>query len=125
MDMSRSQHRVSRRQFVHTIAAAGAGRALLPAAAFTPSIEFGAQRIEEDGLTRGSPSEANVDSRVVLNFIDEVFANDLDLHSFMLYRHGKVVAEGWSWPYENHRPHVMHSLTKSCLLYTSPSPRDS
>jgi len=113
MDMSRSQHRVSRRQFVHTIAAAGAGRSLLPAAAFTPSIEFGAQRIEEDGLTRGSPSEANVDSRVVLNFIDEVFANDLDLHSFMLYRHGKIVAEGWSWPYENHRPHVMHSLTKS------------
>lgn len=50
---------------------------------------------------------------MVLNFVDEVFANDLDLHSFMLYRHGKVVAEGWSWPYESCQPHIMHSLTKS------------
>ena len=31
----------------------------------------------------------------------------------MLYRHGNVVAEGWNWPYASHRPHIMHSLTKS------------
>ena len=113
MDVSKPPHRLSRRQFVHAIGAASAGRSLLPAAVFAPSINFGATRIEEDGLTRGSPGDANVDSRVVLNFIDEVFANELDLHSFMLYRHGNVVAESWSWPYESHRPHIMHSLTKS------------
>lgn len=66
-----------------------------------------------DGLARTNPAEANIDPRIVLNFIDSVFAHDLDLHSFMLYRHGHVVAEGWSWPYASHRPHIMHSLTKS------------
>ncbi len=112
MEASKPAHRVSRRQFVQAIAAAGAGGSLLPGGLLAPSISIGATRLE-DGLRRGSPGAANVDSRVVLNFIDEVFANDLDLHGFMLYRHGKVVAEGWSWPYGSHRPHIMHSLTKS------------
>jgi CubicO group peptidase (beta-lactamase class C family) len=68
---------------------------------------------DEDGLERASPDQAGVDPRAVLDFIDNVFAENLDLHSFMLYRHGKVVSEGWSWPYERRRPHMMHSLTKS------------
>ena len=67
----------------------------------------------DDGLPRISPGEAGVDPRAVLDFIDRVFAKDLQLHSFMLYRGGHVVAEGWSWPYQKHRPHMMHSLTKS------------
>ena len=66
-----------------------------------------------DGLSRSSAEEAGIDPRAVLDFVDQVFAHDLDLHSIMLYRHGDVVAEGWSWPYAQHRPHVMHSLTKS------------
>ena len=65
----------------------------------------------DDGLPRISPGEAGVDPRAVLDFIDRVFAKQL--HSFMLYRGGHVVAEGWSWPYQKHRPHMMHSLTKS------------
>lgn len=116
MAVSEPHRGVSRRQFVHTIVAAGAGRSILPAAVFGPSMDFFAASVEEDGLTRGSPDDAKVNSRVVLNFIDEVFAHDLDLHSFMLYRHGNVVAEGWSWPYESHRPHFMHSLTKSVTV---------
>jgi CubicO group peptidase (beta-lactamase class C family) len=67
----------------------------------------------DDGLPRISPSEAGVDPRAVLDFIDRIFATDLQLHSFMLYRGGHVVAEGWSWPYQKHLPHMMHSLTKS------------
>ena len=112
MEVSEPQHRGSRRQFVQAVAAAGAGRSMLPGELLAPSVMFDATRAD-DGLIRGSPGEANVDSRVVLDFIDEVFANGLDLHSFMLYRHGKVVAEGWSWPYASSRPHMMHSLTKS------------
>lgn len=115
MEASKPEHRVSRRQLVQAIAAVGAGGSLLPGGLLAPSISLGVRRLE-DGLTRGSPDEAKVDSRVVLDFVDEVFANDLDLHSFMLYRHGKVVAEGWSWPYESTRPHIMHSLTKSVTV---------
>ena len=35
------------------------------------------------------------------------------MHSFMLVRHGKVVAEGWWKPEAADKPHVMHSLSKS------------
>jgi CubicO group peptidase (beta-lactamase class C family) len=35
------------------------------------------------------------------------------LHSFMLVRHGRVVAEGWWSPYNAASPHTLYSLTKS------------
>ena len=79
-----------------------------------PSTMFGVTPGQmSDDLSRCSPDTAGVDPRRVLDFIDSTFANDLDLHSFMLYRKGNVVAEGWNWPYASHRPHMMHSLTKS------------
>ena len=86
--------------------AAGSGCALVPPSMFAATLG-------DDGLARSSPAEAGIDAEAVLDYVDRVFANDLDLHSIMLYRHGNVVAEGWSWPYASHRPHMMHSLTKS------------
>lgn len=35
------------------------------------------------------------------------------MHSFMLVRHGHVVAEGWWRPYDAETPHVLFSLSKS------------
>ncbi len=35
------------------------------------------------------------------------------MHSFMLVRHGRVIAEGWWKPEAAEKPHVMHSLSKS------------
>jgi CubicO group peptidase (beta-lactamase class C family) len=35
------------------------------------------------------------------------------LHSFMLVRHGRVVAEGWWGPYSADTPHMLFSLSKS------------
>ena len=35
------------------------------------------------------------------------------MHSFMLVRHGHVVAEGWWSPYDARTPHVLYSLSKS------------
>src|SRR5262245_66161475 len=35
------------------------------------------------------------------------------MHSFMLVRHGRVVAEGWWGPYDPKTPHVLYSLSKS------------
>ena len=112
MAASGSKHGMSRRQVLRAIAA-GTGCSLVPASMFAPAVSIGATQYYDDGLSRMTPGEANVDPRAVLDFVDTAFANDLDLHSFMLYRHGNVVAEGWSWPYANHRPHIMHSLTKS------------
>lgn len=36
-----------------------------------------------------------------------------DLHSFMLLRHGRLVAEGWWAPYAPELPHMLFSLSKS------------
>jgi len=35
------------------------------------------------------------------------------MHSFMLVRHGQVVAEGWWSPYDAQTPHILYSLSKS------------
>jgi CubicO group peptidase (beta-lactamase class C family) len=48
-----------------------------------------------------------------MNFVDAVENEIHDLHSFMLLRHGAVVAEGWWSPYAPDRPHMLFSLSKS------------
>ncbi|MBL8642355.1 MAG: serine hydrolase [Rhodospirillaceae bacterium] len=66
-----------------------------------------------DGLDRGGPGAAGVDAGAVEAFLDDVEAAGLELHSLMLHRHGRVVAEGWRWPYGPARLRVMHSYAKS------------
>jgi len=71
------------------------------------------QPIETAGLPRSSPEEQGVSSSVVLSFI-EAADKDIDsLHSFMLVRHGHVVAEGWWSPYDARTRHSLFSLSKS------------
>src|SRR5207253_102063 len=54
-----------------------------------------------------------VSSAGVLAFV-EAADKDIDaLHSFMLLRHGHVVAEGWWAPYNADSPHALYSLSKS------------
>jgi CubicO group peptidase (beta-lactamase class C family) len=64
------------------------------------------------GLPRSSPEAQGVSSSAVLSFLDA--ADRLDsLHSFMLLRHGRVIAEGWWAPYGADSPHALYSLSKS------------
>src|SRR6185436_16579471 len=46
-------------------------------------------------------------------FVEAVEQQIDSLHSFMLLRHGHVLAEGWWAPYEAERPHMLFSLSKS------------
>lgn len=69
-----------------------------------------------DGLPRSLPEKQGISSGAILNFLDDVAANRIELDSFMLYRHGHVVAEGWWWPYRPGLVHMMHSLTKSVMV---------
>lgn len=66
-----------------------------------------------DGLPRSTPEKQGVRSEAILAFLDEVARAGLELHSFMLMRHGHVIAEAWWWPYSAGRVHMTHSLTKS------------
>lgn len=63
-------------------------------------------------LPRSSPESQGVSSSGILSFVEEV--NKIDaMHSFMLVRHGHVVAEGWWDPYHDQSPHSLFSLSKS------------
>jgi CubicO group peptidase (beta-lactamase class C family) len=63
-------------------------------------------------LPRSSPEAQGVDSSAVLAFIEA--ADKIDsMNSFMLVRHGHVVAEGWWSPYDAQSPHSLYSLSKS------------
>ncbi|MCP3731045.1 beta-lactamase family protein [Sphingomonas sp. MG17] len=66
-----------------------------------------------DGLARARPEQQGVDAQAVIAFLDDVAANELELHDFMLARGGKVVAQGAWWPYRTDRLHMLHSATKS------------
>jgi CubicO group peptidase (beta-lactamase class C family) len=64
-------------------------------------------------IPRSAPEPQGVNPAAVTKFIDAVEAAKLELHSFMMLRHGSVVAEG-SWkPYAMERPSMLFSLSKS------------
>jgi CubicO group peptidase (beta-lactamase class C family) len=64
-------------------------------------------------LPRSTPEAQGVSSAAVLAFV-EAADKDIDsLHSFMLLRHGHVVAEGWWAPYSPDARHSLFSLSKS------------
>jgi CubicO group peptidase (beta-lactamase class C family) len=64
-------------------------------------------------LPRSQPELQGITSNAILAFIEAVEEQQLELHSFMLLRHGHVVAEGWWNPYKAELPHMMFSLSKS------------
>ncbi len=62
---------------------------------------------------RSSPEAQGVSSKAVLAFVEAAGQRVDAIHSVMLVRHGKVVAEGWWSPFAADEPHVMFSLSKS------------
>jgi CubicO group peptidase (beta-lactamase class C family) len=64
-------------------------------------------------LPRSNPESQGVDPAAVLGFVEATDARIDSLHSFMLVRHGHVVAEGWWAPYNPQSPHMLFSLSKS------------
>ncbi len=64
-------------------------------------------------LPRSSPEAEGIPAAAILSFLREVEQKIDAVHSFMLLRHGKVVAEGWWTPYRKDDPHVLFSLSKS------------
>ncbi len=64
-------------------------------------------------LSRTTPEAQGVSSSALLDFVGTIEQNIQDLHSFMLLRHGHVIAEGWWAPYAAPLPHMLFSLSKS------------
>jgi CubicO group peptidase (beta-lactamase class C family) len=75
----------------------------LPAA--TPKAPF--------AFPRTAPEAQGLSSADILAFVEEAEQKLDALHSLMIVRHGKVVAEGWWAPYAANEPHMLFSLSKS------------
>ncbi len=64
-------------------------------------------------LPRATPESQGVSSAAIRAFVEAADANVDSMHSFMLVRHGHVIAEGWWSPHSADKPHILWSLSKS------------
>lgn len=64
-------------------------------------------------LPRSTPEAEGIPSSAILDFVRAADAGLDSLHSLMVVRHGRVVAEGWWKPYAAPSPHMMFSVSKS------------
>ena len=70
--------------------------------------------MEAHPLPTATPAAQGVDSAGVHAFLDVLeAAPDIEPHSVMILRHGRLVASGWWAPYTPQRPHLLYSLSKS------------
>jgi CubicO group peptidase (beta-lactamase class C family) len=64
-------------------------------------------------LPRSTPEAQGISSSAIQSFVQAADTGIDGMNSFMLVRHGRVVAEGWWGPYDARTPHVLYSLSKS------------
>lgn len=75
------------------------------------SFQLTAQK--NTSLPRSTPEAEGVSSEAITGFLDAATKSKHEFHSFMMLRHGKVVAEAWWNPYANDLKHTMYSVSKS------------
>jgi CubicO group peptidase (beta-lactamase class C family) len=64
-------------------------------------------------LPRSTPEAQGIPSSAILDFLDAIGQDPGELHSLIVARHGRVVAEGYWAPYTADRQHLLYSLSKS------------
>ena len=64
-------------------------------------------------LPRSTPEAQGVSSKGIVDFLDAIAQSKNEMHSIMIVRHGKVIAEGWWNPYRPDLKHTLYSLSKS------------
>ena len=72
-----------------------------------------ARSLSGSKLPRSTPEAQGVHSESVLNFLNAIEGSKHEFHSFMMMRHGHVIAEGWWSPYRAELNHMLYSLSKS------------
>lgn len=64
-------------------------------------------------LERSTPEAEGVASAGIEEFLAALLQAHDELHSFMMLRHGRVIAEGWWAPYGPDDVHALYSVSKS------------
>src|SRR5690349_9599633 len=70
-------------------------------------------RSDSRSLPRSTPERQGISSADIFDFVQTADQQIDTMNSFMLVRHGYVVAEGWWAPYDAATPHILFSLSKS------------
>jgi len=60
-----------------------------------------------------TPESVGISSKGIMKFLDRMEANQIELHSFMVLRHGQCAAKGWWKPYDEKFRHPLYSFSKS------------
>ena len=69
--------------------------------------------VPESVLLRSTPEAQGISSEDIRTFVEMADKEINTMHSFMLVRHGHVVAECWWAPESRDKPHILWSLSKS------------
>ncbi len=80
---------------------------------FSAILISGSARAQDASLPRSTPEAQGVSSAGIRDFVETADREVDSMHSFMLVRHGYVVAEAWWAPESAERPHILWSLSKS------------
>lgn len=64
-------------------------------------------------LPRSTPADVGVDPRAIADFVHACLEGGVELHSVMVLRHGRVIAEGWAEPYRPAHRQLVYSLSKT------------
>ncbi|MGV3755155.1 MAG: serine hydrolase domain-containing protein [Verrucomicrobiota bacterium] len=102
---------LNRRTFLQQTGYAGLGLGLI---SLTPGCQTTkTAHSASAALPRSTPESQGVSSTGVQAFLDAIAKSNHELHSFMMLRHGHVIAEGWWEPYGPAYVHTMYSMSKS------------
>ena len=64
-------------------------------------------------LPRSTPEAEGIASQAIIDFVEAADKNINTFDSFMIVRHGKVIAEGWWKPNSAAKSHILNSVSKS------------
>jgi len=79
---------------------------------FACNVKEPVQQVEL--LSKSTPEAEGISSQAILDFVEAAEKEQPNaLHSLMIVRHGRIVAEGWWNPYNADSPHLLYSLSKS------------
>jgi CubicO group peptidase (beta-lactamase class C family) len=98
----------NRRTFLKQL---GLGTAGLSLVSFLPGCKTTA--LGSAKLPRSTPEAEGLSSAGIQAFLDALARSKHEMHSVMVVRHGKVVAEGWWTPYQPEYNHTLYSMSKS------------
>nr|WP_319489797.1 serine hydrolase [uncultured Caproiciproducens sp.] len=81
---------------------------------FQPQKKKNIPKTDIGGLISSTPEDEGISSEYIKQFFEELDScSQIRVHSVMLLRHGKLIAQGSFKPYSPSYPHMMFSLSKS------------